>query len=48
MRERKKPNPYPSYVAFMCDLVDKEPTLFEEETRRRSGVMQWSRNTNPL
>ena len=24
IRERKKPNPYPSYVALMCDLIDKE------------------------
>ena len=23
IRERKKPNPYPSYVALMCDLVNK-------------------------
>ena len=26
IRERKKPKSYPSYMALMCDLVDKEPT----------------------
>ena len=31
IRERKKPKPYPLYVALMCDLIDKEPTCFEEE-----------------
>ena len=35
IRERKKPNPYPSYVALMCDLVDKEPTCFEEEIKQK-------------
>ena len=30
IRERKNPKSYPSYVALMCDLVDKEPTCFEE------------------
>ena len=29
IREIKKPNPFPIYVDFMCDLVDKEPTCFE-------------------
>ena len=48
MIEIKKPNPCPSYVALMCDLIDKEPTCFEEATRRRSGLMQWSRNANPF
>ena len=33
IRERKNSNPYPSYVALMCDLIDKEPTCFEEETK---------------
>ena len=30
IRERKKTKSYPSYMALMCDLVDKEPTCFEE------------------
>ena len=33
IRERKKPKSYPSYVALMCDLIDKEPTWFEEEIK---------------
>ena len=48
IQERKKPKSYPSYMALMCDLVDKEPTCFEEEKNRRSGLMQWLRSTNPL
>ena len=35
IRERKKPNPYPSYLSLMCDLVDKEPTCFEEATKKK-------------
>ena len=31
--EIKRPKPYPSYVALMCDLIDKEPTCFEEATK---------------
>ena len=38
IRERKKPNPYPSYVALMCDLIDKEPTCFEEAAKQNEWV----------
>ena len=38
IKESKKPNPYPSYVAFMCNLVDKEPTCFEEATKQKEWV----------
>ena len=38
IRERKKPNPYPSYVALMCDLVDKELTCFEEAIKQKEWV----------
>jgi hypothetical protein len=30
MRESKKPKPFSNYMALMCDLVEKEPTCFEE------------------
>ena len=30
IKEIKKPKSYPSYMALMCDLVDKEPSCFEE------------------
>ena len=36
--ERNKPNSYPSYMALMCDLVDKEPTCFEEEIKQKEWV----------
>ena len=35
IRERKKPKSYPSYMALMCDLVDKEPTCFEEAIKQK-------------
>ena len=33
IKESKKPNPYPSYVALICNLIDKEPACFEESTK---------------
>jgi hypothetical protein len=35
MRQVKKPKPFSSYMALMCDLIDKEPTCFEEERMGR-------------
>ena len=29
-RERKIPNPYNNYVALLCDIIDKEPSTYEE------------------
>ena len=47
-KERKNPNSYPSYMALMSDLVDKDPTCFEDATKNKEfGLMQWPRNTNP-
>jgi hypothetical protein len=30
MRQSKKPKPFSSYMSMMCDLIEKEPTCFEE------------------
>jgi hypothetical protein len=38
MRQRKKPNPFSSYVALMCDFVDKEPTFFEEVVQKKEWM----------
>ena len=38
IRGRKKPKPYPSYVALMCNIVDKEPTCFEEATKKKESI----------
>ena len=38
IRERKRPKSYPNYMALMSDLVDKEPTCFEESTRNKLWV----------
>ena len=31
-RERKRPNPYNNYVALLCDIINKEPSTYEETT----------------
>jgi hypothetical protein len=35
MRQRKKPKPFSRYMAWMCDLVEKEPTCFEEVVQEK-------------
>ena len=37
-RERKKPKTFSNYVALMCDLVDQEPTNFEEAVQKKEWV----------
>ena len=34
-RISKKPKPFSTYVAFMCDLVDQEPTNYEEAVQNK-------------
>ena len=29
-RERKREKPYNSYVALLCDIIEKEPSTYEE------------------
>ena len=31
----QSPKSYPSYMALMCDRVDKEPTCFEEAIKQK-------------
>jgi hypothetical protein len=35
MRQVKKPKPFSSYMALMCDLLEKEPTFFEESIQKK-------------
>jgi hypothetical protein len=35
MRQEKRPNPFSSYTALMCDLLEEEPTYFEEPIQRK-------------
>jgi hypothetical protein len=37
-RERKKPKFVSNYVALMCDLVDHQPTSYEEAAQRKEWV----------
>ena len=34
-RTKKRSNPYSSYVALMCDLVDQEPNNYEEAAQNK-------------
>ena len=34
-RESKKPRPYSSYVALLCDIIDAEPTCYEEAAEKK-------------
>jgi hypothetical protein len=38
MRQIKKPNPLSIYMALMCDLIEKEPTFFEESIHKKEWV----------
>jgi hypothetical protein len=37
-RHVKRPKPFSSYMALMCDLLEKEPTLFEEAIQKIEWV----------
>ena len=34
-RERKRTRSYSSYVALLCDIIDKEPSNYEEELKNK-------------
>ena len=34
-RERKRTKPYNSYVALLCDIIDKEPSNYEEAIEKK-------------
>ena len=34
-RVSKKPKPFSSYVALMCDLANQEPTSYEEAIQKK-------------
>jgi hypothetical protein len=34
-RQVKRPKPFSSYMALMCDLLEKEPTFFEESIQKK-------------
>jgi hypothetical protein len=38
MRQSKKPKPFSSYMALMCDLIEKEPTCFEATIQKKEWV----------
>jgi hypothetical protein len=37
-RQVKRPNPFSSYTTLMCDLLEEEPTCFEESIQRKEWV----------
>ena len=34
-RERKREKPYNNYVALLCDIIDKEPSTYEEAAENK-------------
>ena len=40
-RESKRLRPYSSYVALLCDIIDEEPSNYEEAVEKKEwkGVM---------
>jgi hypothetical protein len=38
MRQSKKPKPFSSYMALMFDLIEKEPTFFEEAIQKKEWM----------
>ena len=34
-RERKRKNRYNRYVALLCDIIDKEPSTYEEAAEKK-------------
>jgi hypothetical protein len=38
MRHIKKPKPFSSYMSLMCDIIEKEPTCFEEAIQKKEWV----------
>ena len=34
-RERKREKPYNSYVSLLCDIIDKEPSTYEEVVEKK-------------
>jgi hypothetical protein len=36
-RQVKRPNPFSSYMALMCNLLDEEPTALKKPFKRRNG-----------
>ena len=43
IRTRKISNPYSSYVDLMCDLVDQEPTIYDEDAQKKEWVEEMMR-----
>jgi len=37
-RESKRPKPYSSYVALLCNLVDAKPTCFEDAAKKKEWM----------
>jgi hypothetical protein len=35
VRQVKKPKPFSSYMVVMCDLLEKNPTFFEESIQNK-------------
>ena len=34
-KRKEKPKPYNNYVALLCDIIDKEPSTYEEALEKK-------------
>ena len=46
-RQVKRLKLFSSYTALMCNLLDEEPTCFEEAIQKKEWADAMTRNTNP-
>jgi hypothetical protein len=48
MKQRRNPNPFSSYVALMCDFIDKKPTCFEESIQKKEWMNSMTKEYRPI
>jgi hypothetical protein len=47
LKESKKPKPYSSYVACLCDIMGANHPIMKMLHKRGYGRIPWGRNINP-
>ena len=47
-RTSKRSKPFSNYVALMCDLVDQEPTSYEEDAPNKEWVEAMMKEYHPI
>ena len=47
-RERKIPKHYNNYAALLCDIIDKEPSNYEEAAKKKEWKDAMIKSINQL